>query len=370
MKKLLTFTLALTVMFGCACSMTAKPSGNRRGPVSDTDEADETDVVVEDIHFDYPDQIVTKPGGTAGMTVYKCGILYYACVDGNTSWAELYNSLPIELEEGTFVHVEADYDLKYGGIDHYWGTMSIKEVRDEYFLTLDEVADYHMIEPYDPDISTFDGPRLLEKDGRNYLLCRDPMRQYRLYDDNANLLCKYDTSMACAAYLEYGEDQDIIYGSVSYPSCWVMRIGDVYYAYSRNGGNSKWTPLLNKQFENKPIGFELTDGQAMKVDSTTMYLVNSPKYGYVNAPMFETMEDFYQINYDTIINETCRMHWEEASSYENGILYQYFYGLDQYLIFYLDDRFYVYHENYCDINTDEFIGVFMSADEVNEGVGR
>jgi hypothetical protein len=176
--------------------------------------------------------------------------------------------------------------------------------------------------------------------------------------------------MACAAYLEYGEDQDIIYGSVSYPSCWVMRIGDVYYAYSRNGGNNKWTPLLNKQFENKPIGFELTDGQAMKVDTTTMYLVNSTKYGYVNAPMFETMKDFYQINYDTIINETCRMHWEEASSYENGILYQYSYGLDQYLIFYLDDRFYVYHENYCDINTDEFIGVFMSAEEVNVGVGR
>ena len=83
MKKLLAFTLALTVMFGCACSSAAKPSGDRPGPVSDADEADDTDVVVEDIHFDYPDQIVTKPGGTAGMTVYKCGILYYACVDGN-----------------------------------------------------------------------------------------------------------------------------------------------------------------------------------------------------------------------------------------------------------------------------------------------
>ena len=98
MKKLLAFTLALTVMFGCACSSAAKPSGDRPGPVSD---ADDTDVVVEDIHFDYPDQIVTKPGGTAGMTVYKCGILYYACVDGNNSWTDLYNSLPIELEEGT-----------------------------------------------------------------------------------------------------------------------------------------------------------------------------------------------------------------------------------------------------------------------------
>ena len=65
MKKLLAFTLALTVMFGCACSSAAKPSGDRPGPVSD---ADDTDVVVEDIHFDYPDQIVTKPGGTAGMT--------------------------------------------------------------------------------------------------------------------------------------------------------------------------------------------------------------------------------------------------------------------------------------------------------------
>ena len=370
MKKFLSLTLALVVMFGCACSTLTKPSGNRRDPAQDTDGADDQEVLVEDIHFDYPDQIVRKDGGTKGMTIYKCGVLYYACVDGNKSWTELYSASQIELEEGAFVHVEADYDLVYGGIDHYWGNMAITKVRDEYYLTLNEVADYNMIEPYDPDTRTFDGPHLLEKDGKYFLLCRDPMRKYRLYDDSANLLCTYDTSMACADYLVYGEDQDFIYGSVSYPSCWVIRIGDVYYAYSRNGGNSKWTPLLNLQFENKPIGFELTDGQAMKVDSTMMYLVNSPKYGYVNAPMFEKMEDFYQVNYDTLINETARMHWEAATSYENGTLYQYFYGLDQYLIFYLDDCFYVYHEYYCDIETDEFVGVFTSAEEVDEGVGR
>ena len=86
--------------------------------------------------------------------------------------------------------------------------------------------------------------------------------------------------------------------------------------------------------------------------------------------MFESTDHFFRINYDGLISDTAYMHWEEASQYENGKLYKYSSGLDEYMIFYIADEFYVFHEYSCDIDSDEFVGKFSSPEEVNNAVRR
>ena len=381
MKKVLCLAASLVVLFGCACSFPSSPTTEMTERADETDDNDVTDSSSDSdnsfsidkpsgIKLNYPDQLVFQNGGTASMTIYRCGVRYYACVDGNHSWGQLYGTPPVSIEEGEFIHVDADFDRAYGGVKGYTGNMYVRTVRDEKMLTLDEVADCRMLEPYNSESGSFFGLRLIEKDGKNYLICRDPMLQYRLYDDSGNLLCTYESSMAAANYLNPEADQDIYYSRSMNLSFCVIRIGDVYYAYSRYDGVNKWTPLLNMSFENKPVGFELEDGQAMKIDSTTVYLVNGGEAGYDNAPMFERTDHFFRINYDVIIDYTAYMHWEEASQYENGKLYQYVFGPDAYMIFYIDNEFYVFHENSCDMNTDEFLGKFSLPEEVNTVIGR
>ena len=71
------------------------------------------------------------------------------------------------------------------------------------------------------------------------------------------------------------------------------------------------------------------------------------------------------------LNDSASMdHWEAVSQYENGKMYQYHYGLDEYMIFYLEDEFYVYHEYSSDMESEEFTGRFSTADEVNKAIDR
>ena len=381
MKKVLCLAASLVVLFGCACSFPSSPTTEMTEKAEETDDTDVTDSSSDSdnsfsidkpsgIKFDYPDQLKIEEGGTDSMTIYRCGVCYYACTDGNHSWGKLYGTPPVSIEEGEFIHVDADFDRAYGGVKGYMGNMYVRTVRDEKMLTLDEVVDCGMLELYDDETGTFFGLRLIVQDGKNYLICRDPMLQYRLYDDSGNLICTYETSMAAANYLNPEADHGIQYGSSSNWPYWVIRIGDIYYAYSRYDENYKWTPLLNMRFENKPVGFELEDGQAMKINSTRVYLVNGGEAGYDNAPMFESTDHFFRINYDGLISDTAYMHWEEASQYENGKLYKYSSGLDEYMIFYITDEFYVFHEYSCDIDSDEFVGKFSSPEEVNNAIRR
>jgi len=368
MKKVVSVMLASAVIFGCACSLNAQ---NPTDGNSDRSSGNgNTNTRITQIEFDYPDQLKYFDGGTVSFTLYKCGACYYYCVDGGHAWAKLCGGLPFETEDAEFVHVEADVDLAYGGIAGYWGNFKVRKIKDERRLTLDEVADCRILELYDAGEGAFFGARLIVKDDRNYLIVRDSLNKYRLYDNQVNLLCTYDTVMAAAAYLDDDADHTIEYSNTGCVSFYVMRIGDVYYAYSRYAELNSWKPLINMQFENKPIGFELEDGQVMEVDSASVYKVNGGKAGYVDVPMFESMKNTEQIGYSVLSDKAAYKHWEEVSSYENGRMYRYSYSLDDYLIFYLDDEFYVYYENGCDIESDEFIGRFSTADEINTVIGR
>lgn len=353
MKKSLVLALAVVTLFGCACTQKTEPSGP----------SDPSDSVRS---YRYPDELLFDEGGTDSMTVFRCGAVYYACVDGSQQWETLY-SCPFETEEGVFVHIEADYTKAYGGVAGFAGNKSIKNVRDEKLVTLKEVIASDAIAGYQISEASFAGLRLIEKDGNNYLICRTPLGQYRLYDDDMNLMCSNDTSMACY-YAVYNEGESIRFergGNIPYT---VIRIGETYYGYSRYN-DGPWKPILNMEFENSPVGFELEDGQAMKIDSTSYYIVNGGDAGYDDYPMFERMDHYNRTTYAAIAADAAKIHWEQASSYEDGHMYDYYSGTEEYVIFYLDGRFYVYYETGSAIDSETFAGGFTSADEVNKTLG-
>ncbi len=363
MKKILVLLTSAVILLGCGCSF--KPSQTQDPSAGQS----ASDTGAGQIHFDYPDQLVNTDGGSASMTIYKCGACFYACDDGQQVWSALY-SAPLEMDEGEFIHVDAEYELVYGGVAGYMGSKHVKKVSNEKELTLNEVADLRIIPLYDKDESTFAGLRLIIKDGKNYLMCRDPLLKYRLYDDNANLLCTGDASMTCAAYLEDGSDKTIDYGSSSQLPFYVMKIDGIYYAYSPYDGFNNWTPLLNMDLENTPVGFDLDDGETIKIGGSRVYKVNGGKENYVNAPMFEQTERLTEINYSVLNSEASAGHWEECPPYENGDLYRYMYSSEEYLIFRLDDRFYVFFEKNCNTDTDEFLGIFDKPEDVDAAIGR
>ena len=360
MKKGLVLTLALLTLLGCSCSL----------PAQDTDnDHDNSDTTATRVHLDYPDQLKFTEGGTDNMTIYKCGACYYAST-GEQSWVELYGTPPVDIEDAEFIYVEADYDLVYGGIKGYWGNKHITEVRNERKLTFDEVIDCRLVALYDKEDAGFFGVRLYVKDGENYLIFRGPMRKYSLYDRDGNLLCTYDTSMSVVSYLEDGPDNVTDYGSRANNPYAIFRIGDVYYGYSRYDGINKWTPILNMNFENRPVGFELEDGEGMKVNSTGVYLVNDADRNYVNVPMFERMDNYFSVNYTELEGEVSAKRWIQGPLYEDGTLYTYSSGLDQYLIFYIEGTHYIYCETNSEPDTRIFIGQYKTADEVNAALGR
>ena len=364
-RKILAAIVSLSFLLGSACSSREEPTDKdqENGLIKAIDNA---------IHYEYPDQLVTKEGGTACMTVFRCGSVCFACEDGSDSWGLLYSRGPLDIDEDEFIHVEADYDLAYGGVSGYMGNKGITKVRDEKTLTLDEVADNGSLSSYDLNSGSFSGLQLIQKDGKNYLICRDGLLQYRLYDDSMNLLCTYETPMAVAGYLDPKFDSTVQYESAVNVPCKIMRIGDVYYSYSSHIGLAQWTPLLNLQFENKPIGFELEDGQVMETDSTSVYIVNGGVENYTNAPMFERMDVIKRINYDELIGINPEKDWRWVSQYEDGEVYHYE-TLDgdrnMYVIFYMNDAFIIYCETNAEMETEKFFGEFSSPEEVNEAFG-
>ena len=360
MKKGLILLTLSVLIFGCSCSLQPKDgSGGSSG----------LDKIVSVVKHDYPDQLVFGEGGTDSMTVFRCGACYYACIDGTKAWSKLY-SINLDLEEGEFVHIDADYTKAYGGVEGFMGNMKIDDIRNLKSVTLDDVVEMGQLASYDKNAGSFSGLQLIVKDGKNYLFCRGPLLTYIIFDDAGNTLCTCDTAMEAAAYLDDDADQDITYSSSTNVPFRVIRLGDTYYAYSRYDGLNTWTPLLNLEFENEPVGFELEDGQVMRIDSTTVYKVNGGKDNYVNAPMFERTDNMRQIGYMELCADLSAEQWERISTPQTGCIYIYSDGMDYYLIFCLADGFHVYYEYNSDLATEEFVGLYKSADEVNKAVGR
>ena len=194
MKKFLllpVFILGFSILFVGCKKEEADPVVRTSGETSVTSQVP----VVEQDLGDYPDKLEIVDGDTETVTIFKCGTVYYGCVDGTQSWEE-YASAPLDLDDGSFAHAKVDYKLLYGGIVGYVGTKQITSVSDVTELLTDDVLAGNSIMDYDESEGHFSGPRLIEKDGKNYIICRDNLLQYRLYDESGQLLC------TCAEYTE------------------------------------------------------------------------------------------------------------------------------------------------------------------------
>ena len=379
MKKITSALLALLMLSTTACTLKpgkTEPADGRAAMTAAAEAVTEfkpqptvmiqlpTDVEIDLSDIDFPDNLLIKEGGTAAMTLFKCGKSTYACIDGSDVWEVVSEPAEAELKDGEFIHVDAKYKLLSGGVKGFKNRKQITSVSNEKSLSPDEVVSNGSLLPYDASRGFFQSPRLIVKDGRNYIICRDSLHQYRLYDDKGERLCTEDSYMACAGFLEDTEPPVSYSRSGNFPF-WVVRIGDSYYAYSRFAGNDSWKALLNMQSENRPVGFVLEDGQVMKVDSTMFYLVNGGEKNYVNIPMFEKMEHFHREHYSALNSDCSKDHWDRVSSYENGRSYQYYADNTEYVIFCLEGRYHVYSGK----DTEKLLGVYSSPEEVNSALG-
>lgn len=342
MKKLLVLLIMFSMLFGTACTKSNVNTAN------------------------YPDALSYENGSTEYMTIFKCGALYYGCTDGTSSWSKLVDASVTMVGDDEFVNGEVDYKLVYGGIAGYNGNKSIEKIKYARNCTLDDVIDAGSILPYDENDSNFQGLRYLEIDGDYYLLVRDGLGKYRVYNKDCVQLGEYDSGMSAAGSLGIGKEPEAEVGSSANLPFYVIKINDVYYAYSSHVGYDSWVPLLNMDFENEPIGFTLEDGQAMKVSSTRVYQVNGGEGNYVDAPMFEKMENAERVGYDVLNMSASRNRWGDRVPLIDKKLYKHSFGEDEYLIFYLDSQFVVYHQKGSNIDNIEYVGSFGSADEVNE----
>lgn len=345
MKKIIIWLAAFAMLFGSACNININNSKT------------------------YPDQLSYAKGSTEYMTIFKCGALYYGCPDGSSSWEKLVDASVTNVGDDEFIYGEVDYELVYGGIAGYRGNKTIKKIKNVMNYKLDEVIDSGSILPYDENDFDFQGLRYAEVNGDYYLIVRDGLGKYRVYNKDCVQLGEYDSGMSAAGSLGIGKEPEAEVGSSANLPFYVIKINDVYYAYSSHVGYDSWVPLLNMDFENEPIGFTLEDGQAMKVSSTRVYQVNGGEGNYVDAPMFEKMENTERVGYDVLNMSASRNHWEDRVPHINKKLYQYSFGEDEYLIFYLDSQFVVYHQKGSNIDNIEYVGSFGSADEVNEILG-
>lgn len=321
------------------------------------------------------DDLQIEEGGTAGMTLFKCDNTLSACTDiGEKFWDDVIIGFKgfDELKDGAFIHVDAKYKLYSGGYAGYIDDMYIYEISNEKMLSPNEVISQGLIPPYDSSEEYVRGPHLIVKKGKNYIICPD-LPNYRLYNDKEEFLWESDNYRACANYIEDDSERPVLYTDSIHNSYWVVRIGDIYYAHCANNGLHKgWKVLLNRQFENKPIGFDLEDGQVMKVGSTLGSIINGGEKNYVNVPMFEYMDQYNRERYAALNYDCSKDHWDNVSSYEDGCSYQYYTNADstEYVIFCLEGRFHVYCANSSEIKNERLLGVFNTSEEVDKALGR
>ena len=150
------------------------------------------------------DELETVEGGTAGMTVFKSDVYnVYALIDGNRQW-EPVSGLEKEedLTEGSFIHVDAKYDLLYGGISGYKGLKSVTGISNRKDLDPKDVIAQELILPYNSHSIMKDDIRLIDKEGQDFILTCDSKPAYRLFDDNGEFLYKTEDKDALTNFIE------------------------------------------------------------------------------------------------------------------------------------------------------------------------
>ena len=309
------------------------------------------------------------------MTVFRGDRGYLAYMEKEKSWSGL-DRLPsgFELNDGEFADITADIERMYGGLAGHTGTPFATKIKESRPVPFEEMLKRGLIENYDPARYRFWGLRILKTKKEVYIASRIGATRsgldYRLYKDG-NFVGSYKTTFELerAVGLNTSMDTTVILQEEGKLPFYVMRLGKTYFAYARFIGLNKWTPLLNKAFKNDPVYFSLEDGEVAELQ-TSVLKVNGGKKKYDNAPMFVDSVDLFQkIRYDALTLDLRMEHWEESAPQKEAEFRQYQNNSGQYLIVYLDKKYWVYHEDDSG-KKKRLLGMFRKASDVDKALKR
>ena len=280
------------------------------------------------------------------MTVFRCDRGYLAYMEKEKRWSGL-DRLPsgFELNDGEFADITADIERMYGGLAGHTGTPFATKIKELRPVPFKEMLKRGLIENYDPVRYRFWGLRILKTKNGTYIAATGRGLDFRLYKDG-NFVGSYKTTLELekAAGLNTLMDTTVVLQEGGHLPFYVMRLGKTYFAYARHIDFNKWTPLLNKAFKNDPVYFSLEDGEVAEFQ-TSVLKVNGGKKKYDNAPMFVDSVDLFQkIRYDALTLDLRMEHWEEGAPQNEAEFRQYHNNGGQYLIVYLDKKYWVYYE--------------------------
>lgn len=305
------------------------------------------------------------------MTVFRGDRGYLAYMEKEKRWSGL-ERLPsgFELNDGEFADITADIERMYGGLAGHTGTPFATKIKELRPVPFKEMLKRGLIENYDPVRYRFWGLRILKTKNGTYIAATGRGLDFRLYKDG-NFVGSYKTTLELekAAGLNTLMDTTVVLQEGGHLPFYVMRLGKTYFAYARHIDFNKWTPLLNKAFKNDPVYFSLEDGEVAEFQ-TSVLKVNGGKKKYDNAPMFVDSVDFFKkIRYDILTLDLRMEHWEESAPQKEAEFRQYQDNSGQYLIVYLDMKYWVYYEDDSG-KQKQLLGKFRKVSDVDKALKR
>lgn len=330
------------------------------------------EVIVDQIYYDKEEN--------AELAVMRVGDAYLTYSKDGTGWAQIFGKAPdgITLNDGGFGLMTADITRVSGGEAGYGGEPQIDRLISFKPISFEKAEEYAGLEKYDPKETYCHSPEIC---GEYYIVYIYP--EFHIYRDGA-LVGTYDNVVAVQAAMGLSglDDDTVEIKDKAVDSVTVMRVGDTYLSYSTSTFmNRYWTPILDSDLQNDPTDFELNDGEAVTVIGEYSVL-NGGEAGYVNVPMLRKVREVKYCDYDSLISRTDSIPWFgtwESSSYgESSAEYGTRIYLDQqtdiysaferrngtWLIFYVDSKYRVYHD---DINGNVGLyGIYDTSSEVDD----
>jgi hypothetical protein len=306
-----------------------------------------------------------------GMTIFRCDKVYLAYLDNQKKWERLHFApRGVDLDDGGFAYAVADVDRAYGGLAGLSGELRVLRIKESHPVAFKEILKKNMIENYDPARYRFWGLRILKTKKGMHIATSTNGIAYRLYKDG-NVVGNYKTTLELEkdAGLNTSMDTTATLENVGKLPFYVMRLGKTYFAYASYMGLNKWTPLLNRMFKNDPMYFSLEDGETAELQTTALK-VNGGKKKYDNAPMFvDSVDLFKKIPYDALAHHLRLKPWEEGASLEEAEFRQYQDNGGQYLIVYLDKKYWVYYEDYSE-KKQRLLGKYRKVSDIDKTLKR
>ena len=313
------------------------------------------------------------------VTIFRSGDYYTVRFPDDTGkgWSLMNFRIPdeITLEDGEFGTLTTDVKYTYGGDQGI--AFRFENVTSFERITAEEARKTVSFEDYAPSPEErydmyYNEVQVCHTDGNEYMLMRvhDGIHVYL----DGKPFGVYNTPFEMEAALGLRHPivgDDIRMDEARGVKLFVFRCGDVYLSYSTCVFlNDRWTPVLDENFNNLPMGFSLEDGEMTVIKNTDILIVNGGDGKYVNAPMLTSPAEAVKLGYYEAFRQNEVAQWTDGdnSSAKEGDFWEYSaddYNTDHFILF-LDGRYLVYHDN----GKEQYLkNVYYTADEVSKALG-